>query len=268
VVVIDEDRFTIGKQPGSDLVLDELMISRDHCEIFADSSGKFFLRDKGSRNGTFVGGHRVGADVLLRDGMEVTAGSVTMEFSLDSARAAREPEAAARSAVTGAQRPHWDRAKPTPVSLKTKIHGELVEKLDLKHQDFETQSADEIRAKTIVLIQSIVDGLAPEVPSYVARDVLIKEVADEALGLGPLEDLLADPDVDEIMVNNWDRIYVEIRGKIHKTNLRFTDNQQVMNVIRYAADDVNKAQHAGKDDEIGYGRINMERALVPYKLAR
>jgi subtilisin family serine protease len=44
--------------------------------------------------------------------------------------------------------------------------------------------------------------------------------------------------------------------------------KQVMNVIRYTADDVNKAQHAGKDDEIGYGRINMERALVPYKLAR
>jgi thermitase len=43
---------------------------------------------------------------------------------------------------------------------------------------------------------------------------------------------------------------------------------QVMNIIRYTADDVNKAQHAGKDDDIGYGRINMERALVPYKLVR
>ena len=41
---------------------------------------------------------------------------------------------------------------------------------------------------------------------------------------------------------------------------------QVMNILRYTADDVNKAAHAGKDDEIGYGRINMERALVPYKL--
>jgi subtilisin family serine protease len=41
---------------------------------------------------------------------------------------------------------------------------------------------------------------------------------------------------------------------------------QVMNIIRYTADDVNKAQLAGKDDQVGYGRINMERALVPYKL--
>jgi len=43
---------------------------------------------------------------------------------------------------------------------------------------------------------------------------------------------------------------------------------QVMNIIRYTADDVNMAAHAGKDDDIGYGRINMERALVPYKLMR
>jgi subtilisin family serine protease len=44
--------------------------------------------------------------------------------------------------------------------------------------------------------------------------------------------------------------------------------KQIMNIIRYTADDVNKAQHSGKDDFIGYGRINMERALVPYKLVK
>ena len=232
VVDVPEGRFAIGKRPTSDLVLDAALASRDHCEIFTDSSGQFFLRDKGSRNGTFVGGHKVSADVLLRDGMEIAVGNVTLEFSLDSDRAAPEPEAAQPSEAAGAQRPDWDRAKPTPVSLKRRIHRELVEKLDLKHQDFETQSADEIRAKTVTLIQSIVDGLASEVPPYVASDVLIKEVADEILGLGPLEDLLADRDVDEIMVNNWDKVYVEVRGKIRKTNLRFTDNQQVMNVLR------------------------------------
>jgi len=41
---------------------------------------------------------------------------------------------------------------------------------------------------------------------------------------------------------------------------------QVMNIIRYSSDDVNSAKFPGKDDHIGYGRINMERALVPYKL--
>jgi subtilisin family serine protease len=43
---------------------------------------------------------------------------------------------------------------------------------------------------------------------------------------------------------------------------------QVMNIIRYTADDVNKAQYPGKDDHLGYGRINMGRALVAYKLTR
>jgi hypothetical protein len=44
--------------------------------------------------------------------------------------------------------------------------------------------------------------------------------------------------------------------------------KQIMNIIRYTADDVNKTQYPGKDDYVGYGRINMERALVPYKLVR
>jgi hypothetical protein len=44
--------------------------------------------------------------------------------------------------------------------------------------------------------------------------------------------------------------------------------KQIMDIIRYTADDVNKAQKPGQDDDIGYGRINMERALVPYKLTR
>jgi pilus assembly protein CpaF len=55
---------------------------------------------------------------------------------------------------------------------------------------------------------------------------------DEAIALGPLEDFLADETVDEIMVNGWDKVYVERHGKIELTNKQFTSNDQVMAVIR------------------------------------
>ena len=70
--------------------------------------------------------------------------------------------------------------------------------------------------------------------SITSRDVrrkIVKEVLDEALGLGPLEDLLADPKVTEIMVNRADQIYVERSGKLEKTKVRFLGNEQLRGVI-------------------------------------
>ena len=234
------ESFSIGKRSSCDLVLDDQLVSREHCRIIVDSRGKYFLRDMGSRNGTFVDGHKVGVDVLLREGMSIAVGGTTLIFTRDSAEVeqqAAEPEApdekpAAEPKKKTSGRPSWDKDKPTPVELKRKVHAALLEKLDLKHEDFEKYKPEEIRAKTDAAIRKIVADLKNEIPPYVHEETLVKEIADEALGLGPLEDLLDDSNVDEIMVNGWDKVYVECRGKIQKTNLRFTDNTQVLNIIR------------------------------------
>ena len=237
-VEVRGERFTIGKRSTCGLVLDDPLVSREHCDIFADSHGKYFLRDRRSRNGTFADGQRVQADVLLREGMAITVGNASMRFTQDAhgteaqkllagGELKEEGEAAPRKQAVA-----WEAQEPTPVALKRKIHDRLVERLDLKHQDFEKQSAEEIRTKTISVIGDILKELSSEVPRSVRQDSVVKEIADEALGLGPLEDLLADPEVDEIMVNGWDEVYVERHGKIFKTKLRFTDNQQVLNIIR------------------------------------
>jgi len=63
------------------------------------------------------------------------------------------------------------------------------------------------------------------------RRKLIKEIIDEALGLGPLEDLIKDPQITEIMVNNKDQIYIERNGKLELTSKRFTSDEQVRVVI-------------------------------------
>jgi len=237
LVPVEGDRFTIGKRRSNHLVLDGKLVSREHCEIVRDPTGKYLLRDRGSRNGTFANGYRVSADVLLTDGMEIRVGEVPMVFTTERPAEPQQPaEPLRQSHPLAAQRqPVARRAeeeRPTPVPLKKKIHSRLLEKLDLKHEDFTKRSDEEIRQKTVAAISEIIEELSSEIPPWVAEDALVKEIADEALGLGPLEDMLADPEIDEIMVNSWDKVYVERKGKIEKTNKRFTDDQQVMNIIR------------------------------------
>ena len=241
---VDSDQFVIGKRPSNDLVLQDALVSRRHCAVIRDNQGKYFLRDLDSRNGTFVNGHRVEADVMLRDGMEIRVGQVSMTFHENGRKAGTEKaetEQSPQAAEVESQTPHPARTgeesereaeEPLPVELKKRVHELLLDRLDLKYEDFGQQTDEEIREKAERTIRQIADELSDELPPGASKEKLIKEVADEALGLGPLEDLLEDEEVDEIMVNNWDQVYVERHGQIEKTNLRFTDNTQVKNIIR------------------------------------
>lgn len=122
------------------------------------------------------------------------------------------------------------------VKLKKKIHDRLVEKLDLQHVTAQDLS-DPRRAKALrVTTEKIVSDLLADqagamISSHEERGRLVKEITDEALGLGPLEDLLADPDINDIMVNNKDEVYIEKNGKMILTNKRFISNEQVRAII-------------------------------------
>jgi septum site-determining protein MinD len=122
------------------------------------------------------------------------------------------------------------------VLLKHQIHQRLVEKLDLKRKELGSMiNDDQMRDLRLETERVIADLLAEEVgglaASHEARTRLVKEIADEALGLGPLEELLADPEVSDILVNNKDQIYVERRGKLELTPRRFVSNDLVRATI-------------------------------------
>ncbi|MCC7404012.1 MAG: Flp pilus assembly complex ATPase component TadA [Bdellovibrionales bacterium] len=118
--------------------------------------------------------------------------------------------------------------------LKMQIHTELIKEMDLK-KDLTGTKGDpakekELRTKTTRVITQLVDKLGHGLPRD-QRSRVIKEVLDEALGLGALEDLLADPTVTEIMVNGCDKIYIEKSGKLTLSTVTFTSNLQLRNVI-------------------------------------
>ena len=118
--------------------------------------------------------------------------------------------------------------------LKEQIHKELIREMDLKkdltnsHGDVEKEK--QLRSKTQQTVTSLVDRHGKNLQRE-ERSEVIKQVLDEALGLGPLEELLKDPSVTEIMVNGSQKIYAEKKGKIILTPSGFTSNLQLRNVI-------------------------------------
>jgi len=119
-------------------------------------------------------------------------------------------------------------------ALKMRVHTELIKAMDLKKGITETNNDPvkeaALRQKTLQSITQIVDRESPGMQRE-DRSKVIKEVLEEALGLGPLEDLLADPAVTEIMVNGFRKIFVEKSGKVQLSPVTFTSNLHLRNVI-------------------------------------
>ncbi len=121
------------------------------------------------------------------------------------------------------------------VQLKKRIHNQLLERMDLKRLEIDLadpQKSAEIRERAEKHITNI---LASETKTFVSnleiRKRLISEIINEALGLGPLEDLLVDPDISDILVNGKDAIYIEKFGKLELTSRRFISDEQLRHTI-------------------------------------
>ena len=120
------------------------------------------------------------------------------------------------------------------VHLRLSIHAELIKEMekrkDLSSTDGDPEKEKALRITTTRVISELVDRLGGRMPRD-DRSRLIKEILDEALGLGPLEDLLADSRVSEIMVNGANQIFIEKDGKLQLSPISFSGNQQLRNVI-------------------------------------
>ncbi len=120
--------------------------------------------------------------------------------------------------------------------LKMRVHARLLDELNLKRINAkvfsDAKKAKEVRDRAQVLVTNF---LAEEAGSFInspdQRKKLIDEILDEVLGLGPLEELIADDKINDIMVNNKDEIYIERQGKTTLTNKKFISNEQVRVVM-------------------------------------
>jgi pilus assembly protein CpaF len=112
--------------------------------------------------------------------------------------------------------------------VKADLHRKILDRLDLEKLGRTT--GDSAREEVLVLIRSSVNSEAVPL-SFAEREQLSREILDEIFGLGPLEPLLKDPTISDILVNRFDRVYVERGGKLEITGLSFKDNQHLMQII-------------------------------------
>jgi pilus assembly protein CpaF len=118
--------------------------------------------------------------------------------------------------------------------IKLRVHSELIRTADLNKLMVEARGDEskqnELRDKTRREITLIIDRESPDLQRE-DRAKVIKEVLEESLGLGPLEDLLADPNVTEIMVNGAKKIFIEKLGRVQLSPVTFTSNDHLRRII-------------------------------------
>ena len=114
-------------------------------------------------------------------------------------------------------------------SLMDEVRASLVEIVDATHLD--RLGATEARAEIAAAIRRIIERRPVPVPTFLA-DRVVDELVDDVLGFGPLEPLLAQDNLTDIMVNGPKDVYVELGGKIQKVDIQFRDNGHLMNICQ------------------------------------
>jgi len=112
--------------------------------------------------------------------------------------------------------------------VKADLHRKILDRLDLEKLGRTT--SDTAREEVLVLVRNTINSEAVPL-SFAERERLAREILDEIFGLGPLEPLLKDPTISDILINRYDRVYVERAGKLEPTGLSFKDDQHLMQII-------------------------------------
>lgn len=245
-IKINADRCTIGSGRQNDIVLKNRQVSRKHAVLFRQD-GHLQVEDLGSMSGTWVNRERVINYGPIGVDDEIAIGNTRFWLGKDVVDAQEAaPSAPTQAAITpngvatldaavsldGAATPAATPAVNAEMLYWGKIlHERLIAEMDLRRKDVASMSDAQLRSETEKLLGPLFERLAGELPSTLDQQRLRKNVLDEAVGLGPLEYFLADPDVTEIMVNNHQDVFIEKGGVLSFSGQSFSSDQAVMSVI-------------------------------------
>jgi len=170
----------------------------------------------------------------IRQGNHVCRAEGVLRDALQTCRDDAEAQGTAFFTPDGAHSPPCvQTTKPSPLhsEWRRRLHARLLEAIDLRRRDVASMSDVALRSHADALLCELVEQARHELPAELDGDALRREVVDEAVGLGPLEALLADPAISEIMVNRHDEIFVEQAGRLHRHPIGFSSERAVLGVI-------------------------------------
>ena len=243
---LEDGAYFIGRGDAAAISLPFPEISERHAFVTLSGTSAT-IKDLHSSNGTYVNGMPIDELTPLAPDAVVQIGNCILRFvpatdeampgGMDHSQAAAESPDHGRTPL----RPAASTSVPDNIPLravamrqaKEQIQAELIARLDLKRLTAQGVARQGLERQAREKIHEIVAQVKGN--NRLPRDIdparLEREVFNEALRLGPLEDLLADDTVTEIMVNGPHRVYIERNGRLELTDLQFTDDASVMAVI-------------------------------------
>ncbi|MDB5216543.1 MAG: Type secretion system hydrolase TadA/VirB11/CpaF, TadA subfamily [Myxococcaceae bacterium] len=259
-----DGRVSIGRDPRCTVPLTTAFASRQH--LIADVRGSSMKVRDTSMNGTYVGGVLVKqqeVDVPFGTAIAIGPFTVVLERAcvpslLPAALPKQKPRLVTPSAAPAPPEPVVTPTTSTAVvaaavaagklvsgsveiarvdawaeenAVRVEVHKRLLEHLDLGAVDAARADDPTLRPKVLAALRAIVSGLGDRVPVGLDRDVLVGSLLDEAIGLGPIERFLSDPNVNEIMVVDPNTIFLEMAGKMVRADARFTNDDRVRATI-------------------------------------
>jgi pilus assembly protein CpaF len=230
----------IGKSSKNAVCLSSWRVSKIHAEIRASRVG-MKLVDLGSIGGTWVNGERIAeygpldeSDEILIAGYKLRviadahhfetleAGVDQSELSTsDSGNHGVNPSKILREESTQQQLFfHWQRT----------LLRRLFESVDFRRQDLNALSVAQLRLEVCGLIDQLIAS-SEDLPDAIDKVKLRERLVDEAVGFGALEPLLGDSTITEIMVNGPDEVFIERKGKLSRSELKFSSNQALRSIV-------------------------------------
>lgn len=257
-VDLSEGSYTIGRGEACKIRLRHPEISERHA-LLVIRNGRATIEDLNSSNGVLVNGVTLEAPKILNSESVVAIGPCLLRVELPKAEASTPEPKLGKMAPTNKETPAEPTLQNTPDAqpivnrmpkpsigtkapdpmltvireIKNQIHRELVQRLDLKRMTASNSSEEELEEKVKTTIRAIITEVQKKqrLPAKINARTLEREIYNEAMRLGPLEDFLEDESITEIMVNGPKQVFVERGGRLELTGQSFMDDETVLGVI-------------------------------------
>lgn len=244
--VLEDGTYIIGRGAACKIQLPFPEISERHA-LLVLAGNKATFQDLRSANGSYINGIPIESTVTLTPDAVIQVGDCMMRVSVFTPAPVIEkieekpkeeapiPTATAkvRDVAPVVSEPTPDPLQAVRIKVKEQIQAELVTRLNLKRLTAEGVDREGLERQAKDKLHEIIEQVksSGKMPRGIDADKIEREIFNEALRLGPLEELLADDTVTEIMVNGPRRVYIERNGKLQLSGMQFMDDESVMAII-------------------------------------
>jgi len=225
------DELTIGKSPDCDLQLDSPFISSMHAKLTLVDD-LLFIKDLGSKNGIIANNSKIDAEMeIISRHPEIQIGNFLLNIEFGDINVNSENVSTSPIDLVDDQEEQENNTNELATRLRKKIHAKLLKILKVKQNELIDTEDPKIQSLIKENLSELIEEYKNQNSDETDFEKLEKEILEFIIGFGPLEDLLNDESITEIMVNGPNEIFVERSGKLVLSKQRFNSKSDITQII-------------------------------------